>query len=55
MKEQIETAVPRIKFVAVDNNEARKTATGHSCKPLPETLKDDTATYDSNDNKRRGN
>jgi len=31
MKEQIETALPRRKFVAVDNNEALKTATGHSC------------------------
>jgi len=31
MKEQVETAVPRSKFVAVDNDEARKTATGHSC------------------------
>lgn len=34
MKEQIETAVPRRKFVAGDSDEARKTATGHSCKPL---------------------
>jgi len=34
MKEQVETAVPRRKFVAGDNDEARKTATGHSCKTL---------------------
>jgi len=34
MKEQIETTVPRRKFVACDNDEARKTATGHSYKPL---------------------
>jgi len=34
MKEQIETVVPRSKFVAGDSDEARKTATGHSCKPL---------------------
>ncbi len=35
MKEQIETAVPRRKFVAGERDEARKTATGHSCEPLP--------------------
>ena len=34
MKEQIETAVPRRKFVAGERDEARKTATGHSCEPL---------------------
>jgi hypothetical protein len=34
MKEQIETAVSRIKFVAGASDEARKTATVHSCKPL---------------------
>jgi hypothetical protein len=34
MIEQIETAVPRRKFVAGDSDEARKTATGHSCKPF---------------------
>ena len=35
MKEQIETAVSSRRFVAGDSNEARKTATGHSCKTLP--------------------
>lgn len=39
MKDQIETVVPRRKFVAGDNDEARKTATGHSCKPLCRMLK----------------
>jgi len=34
MKEQLETAVPRSKFVPGDSDEARKTATGHSYKPL---------------------
>jgi len=34
MIEQLETAVPRKKFVAGDSDEARKTATGHSCKTL---------------------
>jgi len=34
MKEQYETSVPRRKLVAGDNDEARKTATGHSCKTL---------------------
>ena len=34
MKEQIETAAPSIKFVPDDSDEARKTATGHSCKTL---------------------
>jgi hypothetical protein len=42
MKEQIETAVPRRKFVAGDSDEARKTATGHSCNPLCATLKTKT-------------
>jgi hypothetical protein len=32
MKEQIETAVPRRKFLAGDNVEARKTATGIAVK-----------------------
>jgi len=35
MKERIETAVPRRSIVACDSEEARKTATGHSCQPLP--------------------
>ena len=35
MKEQIETSVPRIELVAGDSDEARKTATGNSCQPLP--------------------
>jgi len=34
MKVQPETIVPRKKFVASDSNEARKTATGHSCGTL---------------------
>ena len=34
MKVQNETAEHRRKFVAGDNDEARKTATGHSCKTL---------------------
>jgi hypothetical protein len=34
MKEQNETVVPRRKFVAGESVEARKTATGHSCKTL---------------------
>jgi hypothetical protein len=34
MKEQIESVVLRRKFVADDSDEARKTATGHSCKTL---------------------
>jgi len=34
MKEQIETAVPRRKLVAGDSEEARRAATGHSCKAL---------------------
>jgi len=34
MKEQIETVELLRKFVAVDNDKARKTATGYSCKPL---------------------
>ena len=34
MKEQIETAVPRSKFVAGDSDKARNTATGHSCETL---------------------
>ena len=39
MKEQIESVVLRRKFVADDSDEARKTATGHSCKTLPAILK----------------
>jgi len=42
MKEQIETAVPRRKLVAGDSDEARKTATGHSCKTLYGILKQTT-------------
>jgi hypothetical protein len=34
MKEQIETAVPRKNLVVGDSDEARKTATRHSRKPL---------------------
>lgn len=34
MKEQIKTTVPRRKFVVGGSDEHRKTATGHSCKPL---------------------
>jgi hypothetical protein len=37
MKEQIERVVLRRKFVAGDSDEARKTATGHSCKTLINT------------------
>ena len=47
MKEQIETAVPRSKFVASDSDEARKTATGHSCKTLVASL-----TWASQQNKK---
>jgi len=39
MKEQIETAVPRRKFVAGESGEARKTATGHSCITLAISVK----------------
>ena len=39
MKEHIETAEPRRKMVAGDSDEARKTATGHSCKTLGVILK----------------
>jgi len=42
MIEQLETAVPRKKFVAGDSDEARKTATGHSCKTLYAMLKKPT-------------
>ncbi len=38
MKEQIETAVPHRKIVAVESDKARKTATGHSCKTLQASL-----------------
>jgi hypothetical protein len=38
MKEQIETAEHRRKFVAGDRDEARKTATGHSCETLQAIL-----------------
>jgi len=34
MKVQIETEVLRRKLVADDSDEARKTATGHSCEPI---------------------
>jgi hypothetical protein len=34
MKEQVETAVPRRKFVAGDSEEVRKTAIWHCCNPL---------------------
>ena len=34
MKEQIETAVHRRNIVPLDSDEARKTATGHSCKTM---------------------
>lgn len=34
MKEQLETVEQRIKFTAGDSDEARKTATGHSCGTL---------------------
>lgn len=39
MKEQIKTTVPRRKFVVGGSDEHRKTATGHSCKPLYPSLK----------------
>lgn len=39
MKEQIETAVSRRNIVAGDSDEARKTATEHSCGTLCATLK----------------
>lgn len=42
MKEQIETAVPRRKFVVGDSDEACNTATGHSYETLAVSLKDDT-------------
>ncbi len=42
MKEQIEIAVPRRIFVVVDSNEARKTATGHSCQTLSLSVKKQT-------------
>jgi hypothetical protein len=35
MKQKLETAVIRKKFLSVDRDEARKTATGFSCKTLP--------------------
>ncbi len=38
MKEQIETALTRRTFVSGDNDEVRKTATGHSAKTLWEML-----------------
>jgi len=44
MKEQIETAEHRRKFVAGDSDEARNTATGHSCNPLALSL-EITANY----------
>lgn len=39
MKEQIETAVSRRNIVAGDSDEARKTATEHSCGTLAVILK----------------
>ena len=42
MKERIETAVLRRNIVPVDSNEARKTATGHSCKPLAVSIRKTT-------------
>jgi hypothetical protein len=39
VKEQIETAVLRRKFVAGDSEEARRAATGHSCEALGVTFK----------------
>lgn len=39
MREQIEIAVPRRKFVAGDRDEACKTASGHSCKTLYNIVK----------------
>jgi len=42
MKEQIETVVPRRKIVAGDRDEARKTATGHSCGPLGVMQRDES-------------
>jgi len=44
MKEQLETSVPRRNIVPLDSDEARKTATGHSCNPLVASVKDDTTT-----------
>jgi hypothetical protein len=34
MKEQIKTAVPRKNIVPVESDEARKTASEHSCEPI---------------------
>ena len=42
MKEQIETAVFRRKLVVGDSDEARKTATGHSCKTLAVSVRKTT-------------
>lgn len=42
MKEQIETAEHRRKFVAGKNDEACKTATGHSCEPSGKVKNDGT-------------
>lgn len=47
MKEQIETAVPRRKLVAGDSDEARKTATGHSCSTLPPSVRKTADTHSS--------
>lgn len=42
MKEHIETAVPRIKFVSGESDKARKKANGHSCGTLAARLDDHT-------------
>jgi hypothetical protein len=47
MKERIETAVFRRIFVAGENEEARKTATGHSCKTLACILKNSISTFNA--------
>jgi len=39
MKKKLETAVPRRNIVAADSEEARKTATGHSCETLAASVK----------------
>jgi len=48
MKEQFAMVVLRRKFVAGDSGEARKTATGHSCKPLCVILPQPQEYYDKN-------
>jgi hypothetical protein len=39
---QIESAVPHIKYMLGDCDEARKIATGHSCESLGNSLKNET-------------